>query len=487
MVFGAPHAVLDEVVGVAVTPACGIGLRELRSWAREHMPSQTLPAVLVMTPSLPITSTGKPQRAGFALRVGLPLLDGSTERAFMHSPGDAGDASQLRELPSTRDARPPTQPTQVAQLTPPKGDTRTGRTPTERASSKAPMPQLASNTPVRPTAVHASDVVYLIRSSARVDAADAIDHDTELLGGGFDSLSAVELTLRLRELTGRPLPLTLLWEYPTLHAVLELLGVGGGGGIGGGDGGGGGGGSDDDGGSGDGLVALELSTAGSTRGGGYGPLALLALQLAAVCACNPYGGLQSDGGKVRCLFLHGVAASGALMESLLRSAGWNAALTDVDFICVDAVHPAEPRPEFYTALVTAGVYDTGRKYFDYGLDQTDAEAAVQQSLENIEALLTQHQPDLIGGICDGGLMAAVIASRHNELQLLINVCGMPWERLPPSLREGPLISLPSVHLLGMQDEMLTQDELLSLSRRCTIATTLRHPQEPLIAADYRLV
>ena len=70
-------------------------------------------------------------------------------------------------------------------------------------------------------------------------------------------------------------------------------------------------------------------------------------------------------------------------------------------------------------------------------------------------------------ICDGALLAALVAARRPELSLFVNCCGPPWERLPASLRDGaPMIEVPSIHLLGRRDEMLSEDELMSLPKQC---------------------
>ena len=57
MVFAAAHAELQEAVGVAITPESAVSLKSLRAWARERLPRQAVPTVLVVTAALPRTAT----------------------------------------------------------------------------------------------------------------------------------------------------------------------------------------------------------------------------------------------------------------------------------------------------------------------------------------------------------------------------------------------------------------------------------------------
>jgi acyl carrier protein len=52
---------------------------------------------------------------------------------------------------------------------------------------------------------------------------DAIDPDQPLQSMGLDSLMAVELRNKLGNSAGKTLPATLLFEYPTLHALADYL------------------------------------------------------------------------------------------------------------------------------------------------------------------------------------------------------------------------------------------------------------------------
>ena len=130
-----------------------------------------------------------------------------------------------------------------------------------------------------------------------------------------------------------------------------------------------------------------------------------------------------------------------------------AARTLLTIITADAPHPHEPLPDFYAALTATGLYGESRPYYDYGLYEDDKERRTQlvkQSITLVEDLLVKYAPiHVLGGICDGGLIAAYVASTHPELHLLLNVCGMPWELLPEPIRHNGLrVTIPSLHLLG---------------------------------------
>ena len=85
--------------------------------------------------------------------------------------------------------------------------------------------------------------------------------------------------------------------------------------------------------------------------------------------------------------------------------------------------------------------------------------------------------DAVGGICDGGLIAALIAQRTPSLRLLLNFCGGGWEVLPAELRErcrSVPIRVASIHVLSWVDEVYSQPSLLSLVEACEEAMLLRH-------------
>ena len=177
------------------------------------------------------------------------------------------------------------------------------------------------------------------------------------------------------------------------------------------------------------------------------------------------------GGRVRCLMLHGRAAEGALLELLMKGMGWIGHFAStIEFVFVDALHPCEKQSHLYAALDARGLYcPNGCR--DYGMlevyDPMEAERdedKVRESVAYVEGLLASDPQgfDGIGGICDGALIASYVASRpqpdcKRPLGFVINMAGMPWEFLPPSMGPGKeMVRLPSAHFLGIADEVLSQ-------------------------------
>jgi hypothetical protein len=107
--------------------------------------------------------------------------------------------------------------------------------------------------------------------------------------------------------------------------------------------------------------------------------------------------------------LHGVAGSALLYEKLMHMSFWDEQTSEyLEFIYVDAMHPCEAMPELYTPLVDAGVYGEG-EYFDYGIAMDiSAAAKVEYCTRSIMHAEAIHA---IGGICDGALIAAMVAAR----------------------------------------------------------------------------
>ena len=183
----------------------------------------------------------------------------------------------------------------------------------------------------------------------------------------------------------------------------------------------------------------------------------------------------------RLLVLHGKAGDGALMRRILELTGWLAELRahgfEVEFL--DAPHAASPAPELFASLAAAGEYNRA-SYFAWEsatVDEAGRAAAVCESVRHVERWIEQHAP--ISGICgisDGALIAAAVAARSPSLQLFINFCSTPWERLPTSmdLEVPQLIKVPTLHVLGRADELMSTAQLWSVPSRCENMTTLWH-------------
>ena len=81
---------------------------------------------------------------------------------------------------------------------------------------------------------------------------------------------------------------------------------------------------------------------------------------------------------------------------------------------------------------------------------------MEQSVVHFEKILAATRYDGVGGICDGGLLAALLGSRisqRSSVHWILNLCGSPWEWVPKPLRTRHLIPLRSLHLLGLHDEV----------------------------------
>ena len=300
------------------------------------------------------------------------------------------------------------------------------------------------------------DLLQLILSFARNAPSlrrSSVGPDTALPGAGLDSLAAIDLVEQLREATGAPLPITLVFEYQTpremaqavFHLVPDGIHLPGG-------------------------TAVKL-TATQDQGSWH-----------RTTASSPPQELpdisQANGTPLKCLMLHGMAANASLMETFLRGAGWLDGLKrHVEFICIDAPHPSDPKPRFYQQLSDAGRYGAD-SYFDWGLRAVHPEERLEltrASILYVQEQLAKHAPvHALGGICDGSLIAAVVAASSPALQLYLNVCGTPWAILPDSLQVGS-ITASSLHLIGSEDEILSRAELMDLPSRCEGVTTIcRH-------------
>ena len=129
LVFGAPHAELGEIVGVACTlEARGGGaaggassvltLKQLRAAGRKggHLEAKWLPELLVLVDALPKGPTGKPKRIGLAEDLGLPTLSFAKprltvdQRAAAVAAAAASDATGAAGAGGVGGAPPPPPP-----------------------------------------------------------------------------------------------------------------------------------------------------------------------------------------------------------------------------------------------------------------------------------------------------------------------------------------------------------------------------------------
>ena len=177
--------------------------------------------------------------------------------------------------------------------------------------------------------------------------------------------------------------------------------------------------------------------------------------------------------------LHGRAADASLIEFIMDSAGWLDS-PYLEFAYVDAPHPCAARPELYVNLESFGLYDAEKEYFTWGLDSgatAESVELVERSVEVALEALAAHAPlEGIAGMCDGSIIAAIVASRHPlTVGFYLNFCGGPLTRVAERVRRSMgRIHLHSLHFIGDADELYTQDELQTLPRHCNRATVLTH-------------
>ena len=181
------------------------------------------------------------------------------------------------------------------------------------------------------------------------------------------------------------------------------------------------------------------------------------------------------GGHVRCLFLHGEATNAEFARHWLDASGWIgvAARHGVELVCIDGPLPSRDRPELWPTFARDLPMLRGRaRSWGYVQKQTAACVVV----EHVERMLRTHAPiHGIGGFSMGALVAAAVASQTSSVRFFLNICGTPWEWLSPVMRERPMLSVPSLHMVSPEaDELLDCGKALSLTRRCEAPVIVRH-------------
>ena len=298
-----------------------------------------------------------------------------------------------------------------------------------------------------------AEAAVLRSVSELVGSSAVLSAETPLMEAGVDSLAATELSARLRSLAGVPLSPTLMFEQPTARAVaahLTTLVVG----------------------EEPVLVVTSMSEKPGTLLTSLVPYpSSSALRESRVSSDTDQKDslvhARNSGGRIapglRCLVLHGEAADGSLMETTLKAAGWLGAV-DLEFVFIDAPHSIEPQPHLYESLSKAGYYAKS-SYFSWQLGDAALE---ERSLAHVKRALAELECDVIGGVCDGSIMAALVASRHqSQLQLYINFCAGPTSKLSSLELAGSIdIKLPSLHLLSQRDELFSLPELMHIPGSC---------------------
>jgi NADP-dependent 3-hydroxy acid dehydrogenase YdfG len=181
---------------IAWGPWAGAGLAGGSAAVRDRLARGPLPP---MDPALAIRALGQAVDAGERC---IAVMDVNWEQ-FTASPG-AGQVPLLRELPEVSQA----------------GDGPDG-------TADAGRDDLAQRLAGLSRAAQIRALTELVRAEAAIvlghASAESLEPQRAFRDLGFDSLTAVELRNRLSGATGQLLPSTLVFDYPTPHAIAEKL------------------------------------------------------------------------------------------------------------------------------------------------------------------------------------------------------------------------------------------------------------------------
>ena len=307
--------------------------------------------------------------------------------------------------------------------------------------------------------VSLADILEMVQRTAGC----APDADAPLMESGIDSLAAVELRNQLRSALGfsaSELPSTIIFEHPTSRLLAAAISPGT-----------------------CNTSALDPASEKCSSPPPRVPPSVPSIHernLAYAEGCSTQQNDSErcgvpDSRRPRALMLHGRAADGIFMQRLLTVLGW--ASLPLELMTVTAVHPCDTRPDLYPSTVEFqnGAYDWGLTF-----DGPERIESLEQSIVDIERILIADiDPfDGIGGVCDGALIASLVAARlppRSRPSFLINMCGGPWELLPKSLQTEQMVMIPSLHLIGRKDEIFTRDQLLDIPDfRCVNPFILIH-------------
>ena len=267
-----------------------------------------------------------------------------------------------------------------------------------------------------------------------VGAGLEVGPDTRLKDVGVNSLASLELSERLSRRYRVALPPWIISDYPTARALFTQL-----------------------------LQAQ--GTASNTEA--------MSTEKTSNSGVPRSAAKQSSNRPLRILFLHGEGADADLADLSMQATKWTGQLENMmEFIFIDAPHPCPPKPEFHPAAVDAGYYQK-QAYRSWGATES---TTLAESIAAVVSKLDEFGPvDGIGGICDGGLIAALVASRRTDLRLYLNIASSPLSRLPEKMRESALsITCSSIHFISSRDELLSFEELLDIPKYCGNALLLQH-------------
>ena len=150
---------------------------------------------------------------------------------------------------------------------------------------------------------------------------------------------------------------------------------------------------------------------------------------------------------------------------------------------MSAPHPCEPQPELYKAFADRGLYSK-QQYCTWGLHAEEAilPTMLAKSVAHVRRKLAEEQCVGIGGICDGAIVAALVALQAPEqVRFYVNCCAGPLRMAQRYLDAHPQLStarvtVPSLHLLSFDDTLFSYAELSEVPRLCDGGNILLHAQ-----------
>ncbi|WP_171136700.1 AMP-binding protein [Ruegeria sp. HKCCC1038] len=284
------------------------------------------------------------------------------------------------------------------------------------SAQSVPDPQMAADGPIS-----IENVIDVIQPYLRANV--TVTDDTHLGDVGVNSLAALEMVLALNDRFGADLPTWAVSDHPTPRALLAQLN--------------------------------PQAISGQT-----------VLPTLSQHAKRP----QSSDGVRRVLFLHGEASDADLAERSLRATFWVDGLRGkIEFVFLDAPHQCSPKPNFHGAAVAAGLY-TKPMYRSWGgIDATRLNESLEVVMRALDELGPIHG---IAGVCDGALVAALVAARHSELGVFMNFASGPVSE--SAAQHDWKVETPTLHLISPQDSLHTLGQLMEVPSRCDRAVILQH-------------
>ncbi|KAK9455100.1 serine hydrolase FSH [Dipodascopsis uninucleata] len=197
-------------------------------------------------------------------------------------------------------------------------------------------------------------------------------------------------------------------------------------------------------------------------------------------------------GKI--LFLHGFTQSGDLLSR--KTSGLNKVLESIGIQCYYPTAPIKCLlADVQDGNSSKGIFDFNDNsycWWNLSLDEKEY-PKIDVSWQFLAEYIRKEGPfDGVAGFSQGGAMAGMLVNKiqslvpeHPPFKLLMVYSGYTSKiKIYQHLYE-PLISIPSLHVLGSLDTVVEQHESLKLVKKCVpgTATTYYHPGGHFIPAS----